>query len=316
MSSIRYHIIVNEAAGGGKVKQAWPAIQNELDQQQVNYEYRKTLFPNHAIQLAKDFCDQIKQKSTITDVILAIGGDGTLHEALTGCMEFRQSNPITVPLAYLPIGSGNDFARAAKLSLNWKIALNEILHQSHLQEIYVAKYYDQINDNNGYFVNNFGIGFDAAIVTKANQSSLKQNRFLGQFSYISAIFGILKHFKSFPLNLNINNQNYHFNEAFLVTTSNHPFFGGGVKILPKAAITKPNLELIIVEKPSFWQLILFISMLPLGKHLNLKFVHHYKNKQINLTTNSLQFGQIDGEETGHRMFDVQFNVETYPFWLK
>lgn len=76
------------------------------------------------------------------------------------------------------------------------------------------------------------------------------------------------------------------------------------------------MELIIVEKPSFWQLILFISMLPLGKHLNLKFVHHYKNKQINLTTNSLQFGQIDGEETGHRMFDVQFNVETYPFWLK
>lgn len=314
----KFYIIVNEAAGGGKVKQEWPKIQVELDSLAVNYQFQKTIYSGHATKLANDLCATIPTNNNQQSIILAIGGDGTLHETLTGAKQYFAANPTKppIPIAYLPIGSGNDFARAAGLSLNWQTAIHQILNCHQAQEISIASFDNHQDSELGYFVNNFGIGLDAAIVSRANHSKVKKNPFLGQFSYILAILGVLTSFKAFPLKLTVSDQTAIYQKAFLVTTSNHPYFGGGVKILPQASIFKSQLELIIVEKPSIPQLLLFLIMLPLGKHLNLKFVHHLVSDQFRLTTNTAKFGQIDGEETGDRVFDISFGVTTYPFWLK
>ncbi|MCY9807633.1 diacylglycerol kinase family lipid kinase [Lentilactobacillus senioris] len=314
----KFYIIVNEAAGGGKVRQEWPKIKTELNTLTINYQFQKTIYSGHAIKLAYDLCASIKSNDKKQAIILAIGGDGTLHETLTGAKNYFAAHlkESPIPIAYLSIGSGNDFARAAGLSLNWKTALHQILDCQQANPISIASFNNHQDNESGYFVNNFGIGFDATIVSKANHSKIKKHPFLGQFSYIFAILGVLTSFKAFPLKLTTNDQTITYPKAFLVTTSNHPYFGGGVKILPQASIFKSNLELIIVEKPSLFQLILFLIMLPLGKHLKLKFVHHLVSDQFRLTTNTAQFGQIDGEETGDRVFDISFGVTTYPFWLK
>lgn len=314
----KFYIIVNEAAGGGKVKQEWPQIQSELNSLSVNYQFQKTIYSGHAIKLAQELCAELKLATNQENVILAVGGDGTLHETLTGMKKYFTNHPdeTPIPIAYLPIGSGNDFARAAGLSLNWKTAIQQILSCHSARPISIATFDNHQDKELGYFVNNFGIGFDATIVSKANHSKIKKRPFLGQFSYIFVVLGVLTSFKAFPLKLTVDDKTTTYQKAFLVTTSNHPYFGGGVKILPQASIFNQQLELIIVEKPSFLQLILFLIMLPLGKHLNLKYVHHLVSDKFRLTTSNPQFGQIDGEETGDRIFDISFGISTYPFWLK
>lgn len=314
----KFYIIVNEAAGGGKVKHEWPKIKAELDSLSVHYQFQKTIYSGHATKLAEDLCASIRPAINQNAVILAIGGDGTLHETLTGTKQYFTIHPDKelIPIAYLPIGSGNDFARAAGLSLNWKTSLQQILNCHQPKPISIATFNNHEDNETGYFVNNFGIGFDATIVFKANHSKIKKHPFWGRFSYLIALLGVLMSFKPFPLKLTTNNNTTNYKQAFLVTASNHPYFGGGVKILPKASILSPQLELIIVEKPSIIQLILFLIMLPLGKHLNLKFVHHLVSDHFRLTTDVPRYGQIDGEETGDRLFDVSFGISSYPFWLK
>lgn len=315
----KFYIIVNEAAGGGKVKREWPQIMTELNSQHVNYQFQKTMYSGHAIKLTKTLCADIKALDDHnTPIILAVGGDGTLHETLIGAKQYfnLHTDQSPIPIAYLPIGSGNDFARAAKLSLKWRESLKQVLACTKAKLISVASYNNFEDEEAGYFVNNFGIGFDATIVSRANHSKIKKHPFWGQFSYIFALLRVLTTFKPFPLKLTTSDHSVVYPKAFLVTTSNHPYFGGGVKILPHASIYNPELELIIVEKPSFIQLLLFLIMLPLEKHLNLKFVHHVVSDQFRLTTSTPQFGQIDGEETGDRIFDISFGISTYPFWLK
>ena len=66
-------------------------------------------------------------------------------------------------------------------------ALSQILDAKHPTLINVGHYYDAIKQENGWFLNNLGIGFDAAIVSQANASKAKKrlNRWhLGNFSYL------------------------------------------------------------------------------------------------------------------------------------
>jgi len=116
----------------------------------------------------------------------------------------------------------------------------------------------------------------------------------------------------------VHNKSQHdiYQDAFLVTTSNHPYFGGGVPILPNATVHDPNLELIVIERHN-WLILLWIALfIPSGKHLNSHWVHHYKASSIRLTTTTLEFGQSDGEEMGSRFFDLEMNTVKYPFWIK
>ena len=122
-----------------------------------------------------------------THVVMVVGGDGTLHETLNGLIKANSS----LPLAYIPAGSGNDFARGYGLSQDPMTALQQALDAQHPTPINVGHYYDAIKQEEGYFLNNLGVGFDAAIVSQANASSAKKrlNRWhLGNLSYLRRLW--------------------------------------------------------------------------------------------------------------------------------
>lgn len=252
--------------------------------------------------------------------MVATGGDGTLHEVLNGCKEFYHAHPLTkqVPISFLPIGSGNDFARALKISNNWKIALQQILSVQRPKKLIVGKYHNLNQANTGYFINNFGIGLDATIVHKANHSKIKHNRFLGKFSYIIAAINIIRTFE--PVKTTIyygDNSQYvrEFTKGFLITVTNIPYFGGGVNIVPSASTNEDSLDIVIIEKPTWRQIIIFIVNLLAKRHLKLSFVNHFSQKNFTIVTNGDRFGQIDGEETSKQSFNINFKTSTYLFWV-
>ncbi len=56
-------------------------------------------------------------------------------------------------------------------------------------------------------------------------------------------------------------------------------------------------------------------MMLMGKHTRYKAVHHFRADDLVVRTQTLEFGQVDGEEMGSRAFDMHFNVTSQPFWL-
>lgn len=318
--SVNFYIILNEFAGSGRAKSLWPAIKEVLDTRQVSYSLVLSTYPGHATLLAKQFAkkqpDIAPTSTQPRQVVLAIGGDGTLHQAINGLESANLSYQL--PVAYLPIGSGNDFAKGIHMASNWRVALDQILNCTSENWLNIGSYIDTNKQVSGVFTNNLGIGFDAAVVTAANGASSKRilNRLhLGTLSYLFSIIGVFYNQMAFPLTVHVGQHRDIYQHAYLVTVTNHPYFGGGVKIVPPASANDPNLDLIVIEKPNFFKLIYIVIMLALGKHLKLRSVHHYHESKLHLIVPSIEYGQIDGEEMGGRYWDTYFEVKQYPFWI-
>lgn len=316
MVSVQYYIILNEHAGSGRAQKLWPQIKEQLDTAQVTYQVAVSEYANHAILLSEQFAKQLPDNPHQNWVVLAIGGDGTLHEVINGLT--RQPRQHLIPVAYLPVGSGNDFARGVNMARDWPNALQQIIQCTHATSYDVGTYTETIKQERGVFTNNLGIGFDASIIAQANQSKAKiwlNQHHLGSLSYLASALGVYYNQSGFTLTVHVNHQRDIYPNAFLVTTTNHPYFGGGVGIAPGATLTDHQLHLVVIEKPNFFKLIWLALRLIFKRHLTSKAVHYYTAKNIHLTVPAIEYGQLDGEEMGGRFFDVYVGLSTYPFWI-
>ncbi|GAB6091977.1 diacylglycerol/lipid kinase family protein [Furfurilactobacillus curtus] len=311
-----FFIILNRHAGRGHATQIWQAIQSRLAELHIHYQMVESKYPGHATLIAEQYAKHQQSMDHQSRIVLVVGGDGTLNQVLNGLQTHKDT--IQLPLAYIPAGSGNDFARGAKLSLDPLTALNQVLQATEPYQLDIGHYVETIKQEHRYFVNNVGIGFDAAVVSAANHSSNKSllNRIgLGSFVYLFQLLKVVRQQDAFPVTIHINQQRDIFRNAFLLTTSNHPYFGGGVAILPQARVTDGQLSLIVVEKMSFLKFVGLFMMMTIGRHLGFKTVHTYQAHQLHLTVSSLENGQVDGEEMGNRFYDIYLSIDSYPFWF-
>ncbi|WP_233449171.1 diacylglycerol/lipid kinase family protein [Levilactobacillus suantsaii] len=316
MVSVQYYIILNEHAGSGQAGILWPQIKARLDAAQVTYQVATSEYADHAILLSEQFAKQLPDTPHQNWVVLAVGGDGTLHETINGLTQTPRQYPI--PVAYLPVGSGNDFARGVGMAHDWTSALTQIIQCTHPTNYDVGVYNETVKEERGVFTNNFGIGFDASIIARANQSKAKvwlNHHHLGSLAYLSAALGVYYNQQGFMLTVHVNGRRDIFPNAFLVTTTNHPYFGGGVGIVPNATLTDHQLHLVVIEKPNFLKLIWLALRLVFKRHLTSKSVHYYTAKNLHLTVPAIEYGQLDGEEMGGHFFDVYVGLKQYPFWI-
>ncbi|KRL58481.1 diacylglycerol/lipid kinase family protein [Latilactobacillus fuchuensis] len=306
-----FYIILNKMAGAGQAEQVWPKIESVLNQKQIPFTLHISNYAGHTTQLAFQFA---KFKHT-DQILMVIGGDGSLNQAING---LKKANNTTIPIAYLPCGSGNDFARGIGLSRDPLTALNQVLGTTEAQLIDLGEYHDAIKEEHRYFANNVGIGFDAAVVSMTNHSNSKimLNKYhLGSLAYVSSLVKAFIHQDDFETTITIDGQTETFKHTFLATTTNHPYFGGGVPIMPAAVVNDQLLDLVLIEKINSLAFCFLFLMMLFGKHTRFKAVHHYQASQINIQTKTLEFGQMDGEELGSRTFNAQFNVSQQLFWL-
>ncbi|MFD1671163.1 diacylglycerol/lipid kinase family protein [Agrilactobacillus yilanensis] len=310
-----FHIIANEIAGAYHGKTNTKLVVQYLTQQQIQFTLNKTHYPGHAVKIAQALI--IPKQDQYQHLVLVIGGDGTLHQVIKGLRQNTQS-PL-IPVGYIPSGSGNDFSRSLNLSADPIKNLQQIQQAKAPQNLDIGVF-TQTNGHTSIFVNNIGIGIDARTVFLTNHSKIKKvlnHLKLGTFSYLANLLRAYRQQKSFSVTVKTKDQKQTFKNIFLVTFGNEPYFGGGVPILPHANVYSRSIELVLVEKLPFHQLApLFYRVFKDGTHLKDKHVHYFKGRQFQLTTNQLEYGQIDGEELGHHAFDFKVTLTQYPFWLK
>lgn len=316
MSTIEnYHLIINELSGSGKGKRITQQVSKILTNKKLPFQLHKSTYPGHTIELTKRLAQEIERNQASTQLIIVIGGDGTLHEALTGLGEQYAH----LPVGYIPAGSGNDFARGAGISKNPAKALEQILDAQHAKKLDIIHYYDHNQESKGFAVNNVGIGFDAAVVKKANHSPFKVflNKLnLGSLVYFVSLVQVFFEQAAFPLTITTDGKTKTFKDAFLVIVNNHPYFGGGIPVSPEASNLDKKLDLIILPKRSFTKfLYLFVLMILGGKHLYNKDVYYYQAESITLKTSSTIDSNADGEELVDQSIDFQLKTNSRYFWF-
>lgn len=317
-----YHLLINPAAGSGNGGKKAEKIIQLLDDGNYTYTPYYTEKPGDEKALVErlgallspwsETCEEDHLDNSF-HLLVVIGGDGTLHEVVN---QFYTLG-LDLPVSYIPAGSGNDFARGIGLSRDPEKAFEQITSALKPQPINVFRYEEKIREESGIVLNNVGIGLDALIVATTNASTSKKvlNKYhLGSASYALYLVKAILTQKTFPILVELNGQSLNFERTFLCTTTNIPYFGGGIAIAPMADPKKETIDLVVVEKPNLPAILRFLIQLLRKKHTENKHYKHFTSSRIRIVSVVPQHGQADGENMGERSFDINFSTATQYIW--
>ncbi len=224
------------------------------------------------------------------DIVVAVGGDGTVNEVAKGVLN---SNVI---MGIVPFGSGNGLARTLKIPLNPVKAVKVFNNYSSIQ-------IDSASLNNHFFFNMAGSGFDATISHQF--ANLKSRGFSG---YVKTTFKELSSYK--PENYTIHFDGKTITEkAFIVSVANSSQYGNEAHIAPHADVKDGLLDLVIV-KPFPWYTFpsLAIKMFTKTAHTS-SYVQIFKAKNIVIERASKSPIHIDGEP---HMEEAKLSIQIIP----
>lgn len=297
----KIYFIVNPNAKNGSCREIWRNIEIELEDLDIAYLAFFTEYPGHAQELAESLARKADGKPAI---IAAVGGDGTLHEVVNGAASFSN-----ITVGFIPGGSGNDFSRGFDIPKKSVHALSLIVDKSygHTSEIDIGKIqHNELQET--YFMNNMGVGFDAAVAKDSNESRMKGllNRFsLGRLVYVYILVKKLLTFRTIPIEVTVDGKVYKYSKAWFVTVSNQPYYGGGMKIAPAALPDDGILDITVVHQISRLKLLLVFISVFWGKHTKFREVEQFTGKSITIESTAEVLAHADGEAIGHTPLKIQ-----------
>jgi YegS/Rv2252/BmrU family lipid kinase len=221
--------------------------------------------------------------ATELDLLLVIGGDGTLRDAAAG-LDGTDSTRLSVGL--IPAGTGNDLARTLRLPRDPRKALKIALYGE-------ERWLDLWRWNQVLFVNVAGVGLDAAVAAEVNAHS---NRLHGAPAYMAALARVLPRFHPPALTLEWPEGRWH-GAAWLTAFGNGQCYGGGMKIAPAAVPDDGLLDVVVIEDVSRGELLRQFPLLFSGGHVQHPRVRVFRASHVQIE-GAPQAATIDGELIG------------------
>ncbi len=295
-----YDIIINPAARSGAGRKTWKKVKKILEQRHVKYWAFFTDGPGDAKRIAGQLTSQNRRVK-----LIVIGGDGTLHETISGIKNWEQTS-----LGYIPIGSGNDFARGIQWRKSSKWHLEHILNDSDSENMDCAK--ARTDAGTGRFMVSAGIGYDAGICNLVNRSKLKKgmNKLrLGKWTYW--LLGVYALFTSerFRGELELDGRRKVFlNHILFCSVHNLPYEGGGVPFCPKADPKDGKLDVCVISGLPRRKLPVLLIQALRGKHTRYRGVHVYRCQSVKIHARRPQYFHMDGEVIG-KVRKAEIHVE-------
>lgn len=279
-------IIMNPAAQHGKVANLVGKVRSLFDGR-LDYELHLTEAPWHAQALAR------QAARGGADVIVAAGGDGTVHECANGIL----TEGAKVALAVLPLGSGNDYRRTLGISTNVNRAVDQIIAGK-------TKRVDVGVLNGKYFTNSVGIGLDGRVAHRA--ADLKEERQVeGLRLYMSALMDIIAHdFHGYRATVSYDDGRPQEVPFLMLAITNGFSYGGGFLVTPQAVNGDGLLDYCIVDDlpraDAMWR----IPLVVVGRHNWMGKVHTGRACKLRIVSEEEIPTQIDGEPFASKEFDI------------
>lgn len=223
--------------------------------------------------------DLIRKNHTV-DLVIVAGGDGSLNAAAKGILETQ------LPLAILPMGTANDFARTIGIPPDPLRAARELLtykpHPIDLGEV------------NGHpYFNVASVGFSADL---AQQLSADAKRKFGKLGYAVVAARILWRSDLFTAYLDHNGTTEKIS-TLQVSVGNGKFYGGGLAIKEDAAIDDGLLDVYSLEVGHWWKLLKFLPSLRQGTQAKWDDIRSFSATELTIKTKKPRPVNTDGELT-------------------
>ncbi len=257
---------------------------------------KHTKHKGHAISLVKEAIEEG------TKFIIAAGGDGTVNEVVNGIMNSDEDKRKNVFLGILPLGTGNDFARTAKISKSTNELAQLIINKQYKCIDIGACRFTNLNKTKGnrYFNNIAEVGLGAKVVEIVGNS---KKRLGGTMSFLKAITKAFVQFSKPYVKIRTQGINWS-GRIITVCFANGQYFGSGLGIAPTAKLDDGNLSLVIVGDVKLVHFIANLPKLRKLKQVKHKKISYHKIKTCELTSKKSTPIEIDGENVGYTPFKV------------
>lgn len=282
---MRFLLITNPTSGTGRGANVGRRLAAELARSGVNVEHVFTTARYHARQLASHVTSDI-------DAVVAVGGDGTVHEVGCGLIE----SGARVPLGVVPAGSGNDFSRALGVTAHEEGVAHYLLNAAvDLIDVGHIAWHSHSESGESVFLNAVGCGFDALVA--ANATRIRHLR--GYPRYLVAILKTLRHWKAPHVTVHFEGD-HHEEQVWegpllLCTAGNGVSSGGGFMLTPRAVLDDGLLDMCLVRDMSFRRILTVLPLAIRGTHLSQREVVSDVVEKITIESETGFPVHLDGE---------------------
>lgn len=270
--AVRYLVVINPKAGRVKVQKIQRIIDDFLSAQQVCYELIVT-------ERAGQMKSLLHQHWDNADVIVAVGGDGTINEVVNGLCDFSK------PLGIIPVGSGNDFVRSCGIPVNDIEFALRVLLRNQQQQVDVGVV------NGRRFINAVGIGYDGYV----NALAQKVKWLRGGLKYsLSILIGFVAYRE---ITLRFETEMGLFNaRVFMLGVNNGRYVGNGLLIAPDAMLTDAKFDAVLIKAAPRWRLIAKFYKVLQGKIKSQPEVESFQLSQLQVVSDEDIPVHCDGEQ--------------------
>ena len=216
-------VFVINLISGTSDKAAIPGLIDQyLDKEKFEYEIAITQYAGHASEIAA------KAKDDGVDVVVAVGGDGTVNEVARAIVHSDTA------LGIIPCGSGNGLARHLLLPLNVRKAI-DVINRCEVRQL------DYGIINGYHFFCTCGMGFDAFVSMKFAEAGKR-----GPITYVENVLreGLKYKPETYTIEDESGTLQY---KAFLISCANASQYGNNAYIAPQASMSDGLMDVIIME---------------------------------------------------------------------
>jgi YegS/Rv2252/BmrU family lipid kinase len=290
----RAHVIVNPFSGRKKGNEVGDFVLKELSDAKIKVELYKTGGPEHAISIVNDL------SLVSNDIIVSVGGDGTLCEIITGLMLRSDSACERIPVALIPAGSGNSQANDMEI-MDYMNAVERIFN-GRLRKMDIGKVTFMSDDKQeirySHNLVGWGLGVDSNLLAE-------KMRFLGPLRYdigafMSIIRGRVRKARCYI-------DGHLLDSAFVLLLIQNTKTGGDrLTLAPMAQVDDGKMDLgVIYHIGRLKVLKMFNQLKSEGSHVWNPNVEFYRFTKLRIETDGPTPINIDGENLGFTPIDIE-----------
>jgi YegS/Rv2252/BmrU family lipid kinase len=309
---LKTQVIVNPESDRGRTGKRWGKIKEALKTFLKEFKYEFTEKPLQATEISRA---AIKDGS---ELIVGIGGDGTVNEIANGFYEGNNFiNPQTV-LGIIPSGRGSDFSRSLNIAPGIKNALRVITEgPSRSIDIGRIQYLDHFGvDQERFFLNISDFGLGGEVVKRMDQNRLKRKA----SSYLKCTLAAFLQYRNKKVQLLIDDTDIPDGEYLIGAVSNGRIFGKGMKIAPQAKLDDGLFDVVLIKGMKALEFCVNAWRVYAGTHLShskISIIRGRKIQAIPFKGEQDVLIEVDGEQVGKlpATFDIvskRIYVKGYP----
>ncbi|HYA13332.1 MAG TPA: diacylglycerol kinase family protein [Syntrophales bacterium] len=292
MTSNKVVFIVNPKSGNSATGREWPRIQAMARDRLGSFVSYITAKPGDATRITRE------KLTEGAELIVCIGGDGTLNEVINGFTDEDGSIRTDRVLAFIPNGTGCDFVKTAPIPANIEQCLDAI-KERHVSVIDLGRlqYCDhQGHSKTRYFHNITSFGVGGEVVDRVNRS----NKVFGPFIsfFWSSVVSLFLYGKK-TIRLKVDDL---FNDEVIIwniAVANGQYHGGGMQIAPDASINDGLFHITIVGDLSLAEVFWHFPKLYVGRVKDIKKVSFMTGRKVEASSEQQVLLDVDGEQPGH-----------------